>query len=51
MNTLCSCGCSGVGMLPIDDEIGILEEHKKILKDRIGTINKKITSLNPVTEP
>jgi len=51
MNTLCSCGCSCPIALPIDDEIRRLEEHKKILQDRIEIINKKITGLKTVNEP
>ena len=54
MNTLgdcgCTCGCSGVGMLPIDDEIRKLGEHTKILQDRIDIIDKKITGLITVNE-
>ena len=45
MNNLCDCGCSCPATLPIDDEIRLLEEHKKILRDRIEIIDKKITGL------
>ena len=53
MNTLggCSCGCTCQVELPISDEIRRLEEHKKILQDRIDTINTKITALKTVTKP
>jgi hypothetical protein len=50
MNTLCDCECSCGVMMPIEDEIRILEEHKKILKDRIDIIDKKITGLKSVIE-
>jgi NADH:ubiquinone oxidoreductase subunit E len=50
MNTLCDCECSCGVMMPIDDEIRILEDHKKILKDRIDIIDKKITGLKSVNE-
>ena len=51
MNTVCDCGCGCMGVIPIEDEIRRLEEHKKILKDRIDTIDKKITGLKIVKEP
>jgi hypothetical protein len=50
MNNLCDCGCSCPATLPIDDEIRLLEEHKKILRDRIEIIDKKITGLKTVNE-
>ena len=37
-------------MLPIDDEIRSLEDHKKILQDRIEMIDKKIAGLKSVNE-
>lgn len=51
MNTLCDCGCSCPVMLPIDDEIRELEDHKKILQNRIEMIDKKIAGLKTVNEP
>ena len=50
MNSLCSCGCNCVLMIPIDEEIRRLEDHKKILKDRIEMIDSKITGLKTVNE-
>ena len=55
MNTLCDsgsrCGCGCPVTLTIEDEIRRMEEHKKILQDRIDTIDSKITGLNTVNEP
>jgi hypothetical protein len=51
MNPLCDCGCSCPVMLPIDDEIRSLEDHKKILQDRIEMIDKKIAGLKTVNGP
>jgi hypothetical protein len=51
MNTLCDCECGCPAMLPIDDEIRRLEDHKKILQDRIEMIDKKIAGLKTVNEP
>jgi hypothetical protein len=50
MNTICGCGCSCPGLLPIEDEIRRLEDHKKILQDRIDMIDKKIAGLKTVNE-
>jgi len=51
LNTMCDCGCSCPVILPIEDEIRRLEDHKKILKDRIDMIDKKIAGLKTVNEP
>ena len=51
MNTDCDCGCSCPVTLPLEDEIRILEGHKKILQARIETIDKKITGLKTVNKP
>lgn len=50
MNTHCDCGCDCPVMLPIDDEIRELENHKKILGERIDMIGKKIASLKTVNK-
>ena len=55
MNTMCdcgcSCGCSCPVTLSLKDEISLLEEHKKILQDRIDTIDQKIAGLRTLNEP
>ena len=50
MITLCECGCGCPVLLSIDDEIKKLEEHRKILQDRIEMIDKKIAGLKTVNE-
>ena len=50
MNTLCGCGCSCPVILPVDEEISSIEEHRKILQDRLGIIDKKIAGLKKVKE-
>jgi NADH:ubiquinone oxidoreductase subunit E len=50
MNTLCDCECSCGVMMPIDDEIRILEDHKKILMDRIEMIDTKVAGLKTVNQ-
>jgi hypothetical protein len=37
-------------LLPIDDEIRNLEEHRKIRQEQIEAIDKKIASLKAVKE-
>jgi hypothetical protein len=37
-------------MLTADDEIRRLEDHRRVLQDRIGIINTKIASLKSVKE-
>ena len=51
MNTFCDCECGCPVMLPIEDEIRRLEDHKKILQGRIEMIDKKIAGLKTVNEP
>jgi hypothetical protein len=50
MNTLCDCECGCPVILPIDDEIRRLEDHKKILQDRIEMIDTKIAGLKTVNK-
>jgi hypothetical protein len=38
-------------MMPIDDEIRILEDHKKNLQDRIEMVDTKIAGLKTVNKP
>ena len=51
MNTHCGCECGCPVMLPIDDEIRKLEDHKKILQGRIEMIDKEIAGLKTVNKP
>jgi hypothetical protein len=45
MTTVCGCDCGCPATLPAGEEIRNLEEHRKILQDRIDIIDKKINSL------
>ena len=51
MDTHCDCGCDCPVMLSIEDEIRLLEDHKKILQDRLEMIEKKTAGLKTVSEP
>jgi hypothetical protein len=48
LNTICECECGCPVLLSIDEEIRKLEEHRKILQDRIEIIDKKIAGLKTV---
>ena len=48
MNTRCGCECGCPVMLPVEEEIKSLEEHRKILQDQLEVIGKKITALKSV---
>jgi hypothetical protein len=47
-NTHCSCDCSCPVLLSIDDEIRMLESHKRMLQDRIDVIDRKVSALTSV---
>ena len=50
MNTSCECDCCCPVLLPIEDEIRKLEEHKRITIARTEAIDKKIAVLRSVKE-
>jgi hypothetical protein len=50
MNTHCDCECCCPVLLPIEDEIRKLEEHRKIAQEQIEVIDKKIAALKSVKE-
>jgi len=50
MNTHCECESGCPVLLPIDDEIRKLEEHRKIRQEQIEAIDKKITALKCVKD-
>ena len=49
-DSLCGCGCACPAALTIEDEIRSLEDHRKILQDRVCMIDKKIAGLKSQTE-
>jgi hypothetical protein len=48
MNTQCGCGCICPARLTVEDEIKLLEEHKKLIQDQIEIINQKLVALKSV---
>jgi hypothetical protein len=51
MNTACCCECGCPVLLPIEDEIRKLEEHRKIVQEQIEAIDNKIVSLKSLKVP
>ena len=47
-NYQCECSCTCPVFLSIDDEIRLLEDHKKMMQERIEAINLKVTALKSV---
>ena len=44
----CECSCNCPVFLSIDDEIRMLEDHKRMMQERIEAIDKKVTALKSV---
>jgi hypothetical protein len=46
----CQCGCSSncPVFLSIDDEIGMLEDHRKMMQEQIEAIDRKVAALRSV---
>jgi hypothetical protein len=51
MNFPGTCGCTCPVLLPLDNEIKKLEDHKKILQQRVEMIDTKINRLMTVNKP
>jgi hypothetical protein len=51
MSTHCGCDCMCPASLTIDDEIRMLENCKKAMKDQLDVIDRKIAALKTVKEP
>ena len=47
-NCQCGCSCTCPVFLSIDDEIRMLENHKKMMQEQIEAINIKVTALKSV---
>jgi hypothetical protein len=44
----CGCSCACSVFLSIDEEIRMLEHHKKLMQEQIESIERKITLLKSV---
>jgi hypothetical protein len=44
----CGCSCTCPVFLSIDDEIRILEDHKRMMQEQIEAIDRKVTALKSV---
>jgi hypothetical protein len=46
----CGCPCSCPAAMTVEEEIQLLEEHKKFMQDQLGVIDRKIAALKTVRE-
>jgi hypothetical protein len=51
VTTRCGCTCGCPVMLLVAEELGDLEDHRKILWDQLEVIDKKIHALRSAKEP
>ena len=48
-NCQCGCSCTCPVFLSIDDEIRMLEDHRKLMQEQIASIERKVILLKSVT--
>ena len=46
----CGCSCSCPATMTVEEEMQLLEDHKKFMQDQIGVIEKKIAALKSTKE-
>jgi hypothetical protein len=46
----CDCTCTCPVLLSLGDEIRMLEDHRKMMQDRIGAIDRKVSALKSVRQ-
>jgi hypothetical protein len=42
---MCGCSCNCPATMTVEEEIQLLEDHKKFMQDHLGVIDKKIAAL------
>ena len=47
----CGCSCSCPATMSVEEELQLLEDHKKFMQDQLGVIEKKIAALKSAQEP
>jgi hypothetical protein len=47
----CGCSCSCPATMTVEEEIQLLEDHKKFMQDQLEVIDKKIAGLIAAKEP
>ncbi len=47
---LCGCSCSCPATTTVEEELPLLEDHRKYLQDHLGEIDKKIAALKATRE-
>ena len=48
--TECGCSCSCPATMTIENEIRLLEDHKRYFQERVAEIDRKITALKSAKE-
>jgi len=46
----CGCSCSCPATMTVEEEIQLLEDHRKYMREQAGVIDKKIAALKSVKE-
>ncbi len=47
---LCGCSCSCPAATTVEEELQLLEDHRKYMQDHLGIIDKKIAALKSAKE-
>jgi len=49
-HSACGCSCSCPATTTVEEEIQMLEEHKKFMQEQVGEIDKKLAALKSAKE-
>jgi hypothetical protein len=49
-NAMCGCSCCCPATTNVEEELQLLEDHKKYMQDHLGVIDKKIAALKSSEE-
>jgi hypothetical protein len=47
----CGCSCTCPAMMTVEEEIRLLEEHRNLMQDKTGVIDRKIAALKSAKGP
>lgn len=47
---LCGCPCNCPATTTVEEEVQLLEDHKKFMQDQLGVIERKIAALKSAKE-
>jgi hypothetical protein len=49
-NDMCGCSCNCPATTTVEEELQLLEDHRKYMQDHLGIIDKKIAALKSTKE-